>query len=93
MDAFMQAAIDEARQGLSEGGIPIGSVLVHEERLLVEGITAAFNRAVLCCTAKWMLWKMLAGYLLQPIETVPSIPRYPRAPCVREPFCSMEFLE
>ena len=52
MDAFMQAAIDEeARQRLSEGGIPIGSVLVHEERLLVEGITAAFNRAV-CCAAR-----------------------------------------
>ena len=29
MDAFLQAAIDEARRGLAEGGIPIGSVLVH----------------------------------------------------------------
>ncbi len=29
MDAFMQAAIEEARRGLDEGGIPIGSVLVH----------------------------------------------------------------
>ena len=29
MDEFMQAAIDEARQGLAEGGIPIGSVIVH----------------------------------------------------------------
>ncbi len=29
VDAFMQAAIDEARQGLAEGGIPIGSVIVH----------------------------------------------------------------
>jgi cytosine deaminase len=28
MDKFMQAAIEEARKGLSEGGIPIGSVLV-----------------------------------------------------------------
>jgi cytosine deaminase len=27
-DPFLQAAIDEARQGLAEGGIPIGSVLV-----------------------------------------------------------------
>jgi len=26
MDPFMQAAINEARQGLEEGGIPIGSV-------------------------------------------------------------------
>ena len=28
MDKFLQAAIEEARQGLAEGGIPIGSVLV-----------------------------------------------------------------
>ncbi|MEX0611504.1 MAG: nucleoside deaminase [Pirellulales bacterium] len=28
MDRFLQMAIDEARQGLAEGGIPIGSVLV-----------------------------------------------------------------
>jgi cytosine deaminase len=28
MDRFLQAAIEEARQGLAEGGIPIGSVLV-----------------------------------------------------------------
>lgn len=37
MDAFMQAAIDEARQGLSEGGIPIGSVLVHEGKIIGRG--------------------------------------------------------
>ena len=29
MDKFMQAAIEEARQGFAEDGIPIGSVLVH----------------------------------------------------------------
>ncbi|MDH3399254.1 MAG: nucleoside deaminase, partial [Acidimicrobiia bacterium] len=28
MDTYLQAAIDEARTGLAEGGIPIGSVLV-----------------------------------------------------------------
>ncbi len=28
MDEFMQAAVEEARKGLAEGGIPIGSVLV-----------------------------------------------------------------
>lgn len=37
MDAFMQAAIDEARQGLEEGGIPIGSVLVHQGRIIGRG--------------------------------------------------------
>jgi cytosine deaminase len=37
MDPFMQAAIAEAEQGLAEGGIPIGSVLVHNGRILGRG--------------------------------------------------------
>ncbi len=37
MDTFMQAAIDEARKGLQEGGIPIGSVLVHDGRIIGRG--------------------------------------------------------
>lgn len=37
MDPFMQAAIDEARKGLAEGGIPIGSVIVHEGRIIGRG--------------------------------------------------------
>ena len=37
MDPFMQAAIDEARQGLAEGGIPIGSVIVHDGRIIGRG--------------------------------------------------------
>ncbi len=37
MDPFMQAAIDEARQGLAEGGIPIGSVIVHQGRIIGRG--------------------------------------------------------
>lgn len=36
-DTFLDAAIDQARQGLLEGGIPIGSVLVHRERILGRG--------------------------------------------------------
>ena len=37
MDEFMQAAIAEARLGLAEGGIPIGSVIVHEGRIIGRG--------------------------------------------------------
>jgi len=37
MDEFMQAAIGEARRGLAEGGIPIGSVLVHAGRIIGRG--------------------------------------------------------
>lgn len=36
-DEFMQAAIDEARAGRAEGGIPIGAVLVHDGRILGRG--------------------------------------------------------
>jgi cytosine deaminase len=34
---FLQAAIDEARRGLAEGGIPIGSVLVIDGRIVGRG--------------------------------------------------------
>jgi len=37
MDEFMLAAIEEARLGLQEGGIPIGSVLVHQGRIIGRG--------------------------------------------------------
>jgi cytosine/creatinine deaminase len=37
MDEFLQAAFEEARQGLAEGGIPIGSVLMHSGRVLGRG--------------------------------------------------------
>jgi creatinine deaminase len=36
-DSFLRAALDEARQGLAEGGIPIGSVLVHEGKIIGRG--------------------------------------------------------
>jgi creatinine deaminase len=37
MDQFMMAAIEEARFGLQEGGIPIGSVIVYEGRIIGSG--------------------------------------------------------
>lgn len=36
-DPFLDAAIEEAELGLAEGGIPIGSVLVHEGRIIGRG--------------------------------------------------------
>jgi len=36
-DPFLDAALDEARQGLLEGGIPIGSVLVIDGRIVGRG--------------------------------------------------------
>ena len=37
VDEFLRAAIDEAEQGRREGGIPIGSVLVHGGRIIGRG--------------------------------------------------------
>lgn len=37
MDPFLQAAIDEAQTGWDEGGIPIGSVIVHEGKIIGRG--------------------------------------------------------
>jgi len=36
-DPYLRAAIEQARKSLSEGGIPIGSVLVHEEKIIGRG--------------------------------------------------------
>lgn len=37
LDPFLEAAIEEARQSLAEGGIPIGSVIVHRGRIIGRG--------------------------------------------------------
>src|SRR3989442_4850629 len=37
MEEFLRAAIQEAERGLAEGGIPIGSVLVHNGQILGRG--------------------------------------------------------
>lgn len=37
MDEFMKLAIEEAEQGFREGGVPIGSVIVHQGRIIGRG--------------------------------------------------------
>src|SRR5271168_5338074 len=37
MDVFLQAAVDEAKKGLAAGGIPIGSVLVCDGKIIGRG--------------------------------------------------------
>ncbi|MFA6929214.1 MAG: nucleoside deaminase [Lentisphaeria bacterium] len=37
MDCFLQAAYEEALQGLKEGGIPIGGVLVYNDKIVARG--------------------------------------------------------
>ena len=37
MNEFMKAAIEEARKGLNEGGVPIGAVIVYEGKIIGRG--------------------------------------------------------
>src|SRR3989442_14849161 len=44
-DRFLEEAIQEARQGLREGGIPIGSVIVHGDTILGRGHNRRVQRS------------------------------------------------
>lgn len=44
MDPFLNAAVEEARKGLAEGGIPIGSVLVHGGEVIGRGHNRRIQR-------------------------------------------------
>ena len=48
MDPFMEVAIREAQQGLSEGGIPIGSVLVIGGQVVGRGYNHRVQRGSTC---------------------------------------------
>ena len=43
-DAFLAAAIEEAQRGLAEGGVPIGSVLVHRGAIIGRGHNRRMQR-------------------------------------------------
>ena len=45
MDEFLKAAVAEAEAGLAEGGIPIGSVLVHDGRIIGRGHNRRVQRS------------------------------------------------
>lgn len=44
MDIYLNAAIADAEAGLSEGGIPIGSVLIHEGQIIGRGHNRRIQR-------------------------------------------------
>ncbi len=60
MDLFMQAAYEEAKKGREEGGIPIGSVLVLDGKIIGGDTINGYRRAAPFCTLKWRRLKMQA---------------------------------
>jgi len=61
MDRFMAAAIGEARKGISEGGIPIGSVLVKGGGSSAAATTAAYRKRARCSTRRSTAYATPAG--------------------------------
>jgi hypothetical protein len=61
VDHFLAAAIHEARLGLAEGGIPIGSVAAPA-RLLAVDTTVVSRKVAPSCTEKWIVSKTPVGY-------------------------------
>ena len=57
----MNAAIEEAKKGLREGGIPIGSVLVRGGKIIAGGITCACKIMILWRMLKSCAWRMPGG--------------------------------
>lgn len=45
MDKYFQAAIEEAKTGLKEGGVPIGAVLVHGGKIIGRGHNRRLQKA------------------------------------------------
>lgn len=44
LDAFMDAALDQARQGMAEGEVPVGAVVVHDNRIIATGYNCPIGR-------------------------------------------------
>src|SRR5262252_1449685 len=87
MDEFLESAVSEAAVGLAEGGIPIGSVLVHEGQIIGRG----HNRRVQYGSA------ILHGEM-DALENAGRRPPgvsctqpCPHAPCARARFCCTAF--
>lgn len=91
MSKFMQAAIEEAKKGLSEGGIPIGSVLVHKGKIIGRGHNRRVQNGSTILHGKWTHWKMLDGIPQSFTANVFFIPHYLHVQCVLEPFYFMAF--
>ena len=59
MDIFFQEAIKEAKKGLEEGGIPIGSVIVYKDKIIGRGHNQRVHHLVQCVLAQFYFTKSL----------------------------------
>jgi len=61
MDKYMAEALKEAQKGLQEGGIPIGSILVIDGKIVGRGHNRRVQKVVLFYMQRWIALRMLEG--------------------------------
>ena len=72
----MKEAIFEAKMGLNEGGIPIGSVIVYQDKIIGRGHNQRVQNGNPLLHGKWMHFKMLEDWIVQYIRNVLFIVLY-----------------
>ncbi len=90
-DRFLEEAIQEARQGLREGGIPIGSVIVHGDTILGRGHNRRVQKLSAILHGEMDASRAPAVSPPRSTESAFSIQRSHPALCAPVPFCCTEF--
>ena len=90
-DPFLQAAIEEAKQGLAEGGIPIGSVLVIDGTMVGRGHNRRVQKGMPSCTRRWTPSRMPVGSRQATTAAPSCTQRCRHAKCVPAPPCFTRF--
>ena len=81
MDEFMSEAIAEARLGLEEGGIPIGSVLVYDGKIIGRGHNRRVQEGSVIKHAEMDCLKTRGGGKQAYTRRARCILRFPRVTC------------
>jgi cytosine deaminase len=87
VNPFLHAAIEEAERDLSEGGIPIGSVLVRSGAMIGRGHNRRVQKGSVILHGEMDALENVDADLPRSIVSAPSTRRFHRAPCAAAPFC------
>ena len=89
MNAFLDAAIAEAEQGLAEGGIPIGAVLVHRGVVIGRGHNRRVQQGSAVLHGEMDALEHAGRHPASVYRRASWSPRCLRAPCAAARSCSM----
>lgn len=86
MDKFLNAAIEEAKSGLKEGGIPIGSVIVYQGEIIGSGHNRRIQNGSVVLHGEMDALENAGRQPAKVYKNCTLILLCHHAPCVREPF-------